>query len=597
MSSAAEGTHEYAVWAPEVDQVEVHIGSSGDDVVGMQHGDDGWWRHEVSAEDTGDGRYAFSIEGGDPRPDPRSVSQPDGVHAASAIVDLDEHSWQDGDWKGVPLQGSAIYEMHVGTFTEQGTLDAAIEHLDDLVELGVTTLELMPVVAFPGEAGWGYDGVSLFAVHEAYGGAQALQRFVDAAHQHGLAVYLDVVYNHFGPSGNYLAQFGPYFTDRHHTPWGEAVNLSDPSSDEVRRFILDNVSMWLRDFHLDGLRLDAVHELHDHRALHILEEMSALADEISEQTGVPRILIAESDRNDPATVSRRGSGGAGGLGLHGQWADDVHHALHVALSGETQGYYADFADPAALVKVLGDTPFLHDGTLSTFRGQKHGRPVDPDVTPGWRFVASLQTHDQVGNRAAGDRLCHLTSAGLSAIGAALLLTSPYTPMLFMGEEWAASTKWQYFTDHQEEWLAQSIRDGRNAEFAAHGWTEVVPDPQSKQTVVDSRLDWSERSEPSHARMLQWYQRLLRLRGTVPALRDTPLGESSVTVDGDTSLWFVRRGDVLVVANFSEEQREVDLSGESAGRHPLAVWDDATVDEDTLRIGGHDVVILGPQDAG
>ncbi len=596
MSGDAEGRHEYAVWAPEVDQVEVHIGSSGDDVVGMEHGDDGWWRHQVSAEGTGDGRYAFAIEGGDPRPDPRSLSQPDGVHAASAIVHLDEHLWQDVRWKGVPLQGSAIYEIHIGTFTEQGTLDAAIEHLDDLSELGVTTLELMPVVAFPGEAGWGYDGVSLFAVHEAYGGAQALQRFVDAAHQHGLAVYLDVVYNHFGPSGNYLAQFAPYFTDRHHTPWGEAVNLSDPSSDEVRRFILDNVSMWLRDFHLDGLRLDAVHELHDHRALHILEEMSALADEISEETGVPRVLIAESDRNDPATVSRRGAGGAGGLGLHGQWADDVHHALHVALSGETQGYYADFADPAALVKVLGDTPFLHDGTLSTFRGQKHGRPVDPDETPGWRFVASLQTHDQVGNRAAGDRLCHLTSAGLSAIGAALLLTSPYTPMLFMGEEWAASTKWQYFTDHQEEWLAQSIRDGRNAEFAAHGWSEAVPDPQATQTVVDSRLDWSERSEPPHARMLQWYQRLLRLRSTVPALRDTALGQSSVTVEGDTSLWFVRRGDVLVVANFSEEPREVDLSGERAGRYTLAVWDDATVDEDSLRIGGHDVVVLGPQDA-
>ncbi|MGB6021172.1 MAG: malto-oligosyltrehalose trehalohydrolase [Ornithinimicrobium sp.] len=596
MSGDAEGKHEYAVWAPEVDLVEVHIGPSGDDVVGMEHGDDGWWRHRVSAGGIRDGRYAFSIEGGDPRPDPRSLSQPDGVHAASAIVHLNEHSWQDHAWAGVPLQGSAIYEMHVGTFTEQGTLDAAIEHLGHLVELGVTTLELMPVVAFPGEAGWGYDGVSLFAVHEAYGGAQALQRFVDAAHQHGLAVYLDVVYNHFGPSGNYLAQFAPYFTDRHHTPWGEAVNLSDPSSDEVRRFILDNVSMWLRDFHLDGLRLDAVHELHDHRALHILEEMSALADEISEETGVPRILIAESDRNDPATVSRRGSGGAGGLGLHGQWADDVHHALHVALSGETQGYYADFADPAALVKVLGDTPFLHDGTLSTFRGQKHGRPVHPDVTPGWRFVASLQTHDQVGNRAAGDRLCHLTSAGLSAIGAALLLTSPYTPMLFMGEEWAASTKWQYFTDHQEEWLAQSIRDGRNAEFAAHGWSEAVPDPQAKQTVVDSRLNWSERSEPSHARMLQWYQRLLRLRGTVPALRDTPLGESSVTVDGDTSVWSVRRGDVLVIANFSEEQREVDLSGESAGRHPLAVWDDATVDGHTLRLGGHDVVVLGPRGA-
>lgn len=595
MNSTDHGTHDYAVWAPEVDLVEVHIGSGGDDVVSMKHGDDGWWRHQVPAEGTGDGRYAFAIDGGEPRPDPRSLSQPDGVHAASAIVDLEAHSWQDDSWAGVPLQGSAIYEMHVGTFTEQGTLDAAIEHLPDLVDLGVSTLELMPVVAFPGEAGWGYDGVSLFAVHSAYGGAAALQRFVDAAHQHGLAVYLDVVYNHFGPSGNYLAQFAPYFTDRNHTPWGEAVNLSDPSSDEVRRFILDNVSMWLRDFHLDGLRLDAVHELHDHRALHILEEMSALADEITEQTAVPRVLIAESDRNDPATVAPRGSGGAGGLGLHGQWADDVHHALHVALSGETQGYYADFAEPTALVKVLGHTPFLHDGTLSTFRGQRHGRPVDPDVTPGWRFVASLQTHDQVGNRAAGDRLCHLTSDGLSAIGAALLLTSPYTPMLFMGEEWAARTKWQYFTDHQEEWLAQSIRDGRNGEFAAHGWSQSVPDPQAKQTVIDSRLDWTERAEPAHARMLAWYRLLLRLRGTASALRDTPLGHSSVTMDTDTSLWVVRRGDVMVVANFSEQPREVDLTGESAGRHTLAVWDGATVVDDTLRIGGHDVIVLGPQD--
>ncbi|MGC1208521.1 MAG: DUF3459 domain-containing protein, partial [Ornithinimicrobium sp.] len=289
----------------------------------------------------------------------------------------------------------------------------------------------------------------------------------------------------------------------------------------------------------------------------------------------------------------RRSGGAGGLGLHGQWADDVHHALHVALTGETQGYYADFADPGALVKVLSRTPFLHDGTLSTFRGQHHGRPVDPDVTPGWRFVASLQTHDQVGNRAAGDRLCHLTSDGLAAIGAALLLTSPYTPMLFMGEEWAARTKWQYFTDHQEEWLAQSIRDGRNAEFAAHGWTQSVPDPQATQTVIDSRLDWAERDEPAHARMLQWYRLLLRLRRAVPALRDTPLGESSVDVDADASLWFLRRGDVLVVANFSEQTNEVQLTDESAGRHTLAVWDGASVDGDTLTIGGHDVIVLGP----
>lgn len=587
-------SQEYAVWAPEVDLVEVHLGAEGVEVKAMERGADGWWRLQVSREDVGDGRYAFSVDGGDPRPDPRSLSQPDGVHAASALVDLADHEWQDEGWSGVPLEGSAIYELHVGTFTDEGTLDGAIERLDELADLGVSTLELMPVVAFPGEAGWGYDGVSLYAVHEAYGGAAALQRFVEAAHQRGLAVYLDVVYNHFGPSGNYLAQFAPYFTSAHHTPWGEAVNLSDASSDEVRRFVLDNVAMWLRDFHLDGLRLDAVHELHDHRALHILEEMAQLSDEISTESGVPRTLIAESDRNDPATVAPRRDGGAGGLGLHGQWADDVHHALHVTLTGETQGYYADFADPAALVKVLGHSPFLHDGTMSTFRGQQHGRPVDPEVTPGWRFVASLQTHDQVGNRALGDRLCHLTSDGLSAIGAVLLLTSPYTPMLFMGEEWAASTKWQYFTAHEEEWLAQSIRDGRNAEFAAHGWSETVPDPQDEQTVLDSRLNWSEREEPQHARMVQWYQLLLRLRRSVPALRDTPLGESSVSVDSETSLWWVRRGDVSVIANFSEEPRTASLPSDVSGRHTLAAWDEAALDGEEVHLGGHDVIVLGSQ---
>lgn len=585
--------HEYAVWAPEVDRVDVHIGALGDRVSAMDRGDDGWWRHSVDVDETADGRYAFVIDGGEPRPDPRSLSQPDGVHAASALVDLGDHAWQDGDWKGVELQGSSIYELHVGTFTQLGTLDSAIERLSDLADLGVSTVELMPVVAFPGDAGWGYDGVSLFAVHEAYGGAPALQRFVDAAHQRDLAVYLDVVYNHLGPSGNYLSQFAPYFTDQHHTPWGEAVNLSDASSDEVRRFLLDNVAMWLRDFHLDGLRLDAVHELHDHRALHILEEMAVLADEISHETGIPRVLIAESDRNDPGTVAPRGSGGGGGLGLHGQWADDVHHSLHVSLTGETQGYYADFADPGALVKTLERSPFLHDGTMSTFRGHIHGRPVDSSVTPGWRFVASLQTHDQIGNRASGDRLCQLTSAGMSAIGAALLLTSPYTPMLFMGEEWAASTKWQYFTAHDEEWLAQSIRDGRSAEFAAHGWTEEVPDPQAASTVENSTLDWEERAEPHHARMLEWYTVLLGLRRSVPALRDTPLGDSAVILDAENSLWWVRRGDVTVIANVSEDPREVPLPADVTHRHTLAAWDQGHLEGDVVSLAGHDVIVLGP----
>lgn len=587
---------EYAVWAPEVDTVDLLIGANDAEdqrVEAMTRGDDGWWRLSVGAGEVGDGRYAFSVDGGDPRPDPRSLSQPDGVHAASALVDLSSHAWADGQWQGVDLQGSSIYELHVGTFTTQGTLDSAIERLSDLVALGITTVELMPVVAFPGDAGWGYDGVSPFAVHETYGGALALQRFVDAAHQHGLAVYLDVVYNHLGPSGNYLSQFGPYFTDQHHTPWGEAVNLSEASSDEVRRFVLDNVSMWLRDFHLDGLRLDAVHELHDQRALHILEEMAALADEISQTSGISRVLIAESDRNDPATVAPRGRGAGGGLGLHGQWADDVHHSLHVALTGETQGYYADFADPGALVKTLERSPFLHDGTMSTFRGQTHGRPVDPDVTPGWRFVASLQTHDQVGNRASGDRLCQLTSAGMSAIGAALLMTSPYTPMLFMGEEWAASTKWQYFTAHEEEWLAQSIRDGRSGEFAAHGWTDDVPDPQAASTPKNSTLNWDERSESHHAKMLAWYTLLLSLRRSVPSLRDTVLGDGAVTVDADASLWWVRRGDVTVIANVSQDPQAVSLPADLVHRHTLAVWDRAALEGDAVALAGHDVIVLGP----
>ncbi len=594
VSDHASNQHEYAVWAPEVDRVDVHIGVDDARVEAMDRGDDGWWRRGVDADDVGDGRYAFVIDGGDPRPDPRSLSQPDGVHAASAIVDLGSHAWQDREWQGVALEGSSIYEVHIGTFTPAGTLDSAIERLSDLADLGVSTVELMPVVAFPGDAGWGYDGVSPFAVHEAYGGAPALQRFVDAAHQHGLAVYLDVVYNHLGPSGNYLSQFAPYFTDKNHTPWGEAVNLSDASSDEVRAFVLDNVGMWLRDFHFDGLRLDAVHELHDHRALHILEEMAVLADQISADSGIPRVLIAESDRNDPGTVAPRVSGGGGGLGLHGQWADDVHHSLHVALTGETQGYYADFADPGALVKTLERSPFLHDGTMSTFRGQVHGRPVDPHVTPGWRFVASLQTHDQVGNRASGDRLCQLTSAGMSAIGAALLLTSPYTPMLFMGEEWAASTKWQYFTAHEEGWLAQSIRDGRSAEFAAHGWTDDVPDPQAASTIENSKLDWDERGEPSHARMLAWYTLLLSLRRTVAALRETPLGESTVHIDAENSVWWVRRGDVAVIANVSEDPQQVALPTDLEHRHTLAAWDAAQVEGDAVSLNGHDVIVLGPQ---
>ncbi|MGI8949353.1 MAG: malto-oligosyltrehalose trehalohydrolase [Ornithinimicrobium sp.] len=591
--------HEYAVWAPEARQVEVHIGTGEPTAYPMERGDDGWWRLET---DPGDGRYAFAVDGGMARPDPRSLSQPDGVHAASALVETD-FTWTDQDWAGVELPDAVVYELHVGTFTPDGTLDAAIEHLDHLVDLGVTVIELLPLAAFPGQAGWGYDGVCLYAVHEVYGGIGGLHRFVDAAHGSGLAVWLDVVYNHLGPDGNYLSELGPYFTDQHHTPWGEAVNLDAAGSDEVRAWICDNVRLWLDELHLDGLRLDAVHELHDRRAVHVLEQMAALADEIAEQTGVLRTLVAESDRNDPGTVSPRRPGGSGGLGLHGQWADDVHHALHVVVTGETQGYYADFADPAALDKVLSSTPFLHDGTYSTFRGRAHGREVDPDVTPGWRFVAALQTHDQIGNRAVGERVAHLVSPGMAAIGAALLLTSPYTPMLFMGEEWAASTPWQYFTDHEQDWLAESIREGRAREFAEHGWSQDVPDPQSPDTVTASTLHWAEVHEGEHARMLGWHCDLLRLRREQPALRDTPLGETVLHHDVAAQTLMLRRGEVTVVANLGVDEQQVQLPGEVSARHTLARWGqdhdvegghEGDGDSNTVRLGGHDVVVLGPE---
>ncbi|WP_256838131.1 malto-oligosyltrehalose trehalohydrolase [Ornithinimicrobium faecis] len=600
---------QYAVWAPDAGRVHVVVGhldrareepenhphrahgvatSDPHRARRMTPGDrPGWWVAPIEPDD--DGRYAFRIDGGDPRPDPRSLSQPDGVHDASALLDLTAYEWGDADWTGRELRGAVLYELHVGTFTEAGTLGAAIEHLDHLADLGVTMVSLLPVAAFPGRHGWGYDGVALFAVHEPYGGASALQAFVDAAHQRGLAVCLDVVYNHLGPSGNYLAQFGPYFTDRHQTPWGSAVNLDGPGSDEVRRFVLDNARMWLEDFHLDGLRLDAVHALHDERAEHILESLATAADEVAERTGVPRSLIAESDRNDPATVSPRGVGGAGGLGLTGQWADDIHHALHVALTGEAQGYYADFADPEALGKVLTRTPFFHDGTHSSFRGRGHGRPVDLETTPPWRFVASLQTHDQVGNRATGDRLGHSLTPGQAAIGAALLLTAPYTPMLFMGEEWGASTPWQFFTDHFEPELVEGIRTGRAREFAEHGWAAQVPDPQDEGTVAASRLNWSEVAQEPHAELLEWHRTLLGLRRDLSDLVETPLTDSSLKREG--AVLVLTRGRVQVLANLSGDPAEVSLQGEPGTRHTAAQFGGARADGETLVLPGHSVIVL------
>ena len=574
-----------SVWAPRAGAVELVLATGR---TAMTRTDGDWWTSDQGLAD-GD-RYAFALDGGDPRPDPRGLALPDGPHGLSARFDTTAFAWTDQGWGGVELAGSVIYETHVGTFTPEGTLDSAVERLPHLADLGVRVVELLPLASFPGERNWGYDGVAPYSVHEAYGGPAALQRFVDAAHAHGLGVCLDVVYNHLGPDGNFLAEFAPYFTDTHPTPWGQGINLDGEDSDEVRAWVLDNVTQWLRDFHVDGLRLDAVHELHDETALPLLEEMSRNVDALARAAGRPLWLVAESDRNDPRTVTPRGAGDVvAGLGVHGQWADDIHHALHVALTGETQGYFADFADPAALPKVLA-TPFFHDGVFSAFRGRRHGRRVDPASVPGWRFVASLQTHDQVGNRAQGDRLSGEQldlDPGVLAGGAAVLLTSPYTPMLFMGEEWGARTPWLFFTDHTDPAIGEATKQGRRAEFGTHGWDEAeVPDPQAPETFLRSKLDWSERDREPHDRLLRWYHDLLALRAAHPDLADPGLGNQDVTwSQGRLS---VARGAFTVLVNLVDQPWT-----QPAGGRVVLSWDpDVAVEDGEVVVPARSALVVG-----
>jgi maltooligosyltrehalose trehalohydrolase len=555
----------FEVWAPQAEErVELLL---EDTPHGLERDPerDGWWVAEVEAADGA--RYGYALDGGPVLPDPRSRRQPDGPDGLSAVVDHAAYDWRhDPPERG--LRGAVLYEMHVGTYTPEGTLDAAAARLDHLVELGVTHVELMPLCPFPGRHGWGYEGVSLWAVHEPYGGPAALRRFVDAAHGLGLGVVLDVVHNHLGPSGNYLPAFGPYFTNTHHTPWGAAVNLDAPGSDEVRAYLLGSALAWLRDYRIDGLRLDAVHALADTRALTFLEELSAAVDRLAAEQGRELFLIAESDLADPRTTTPRAEGG---LGLHAQWNDDFHHALHTALTGEAQGYYADFARAplAALAKTLGHV-FFHDGTYSTFRGRTHGRPLDRSRTPAHRFLGYAQTHDQVGNRATGDRLSASCSPGLLACAAALVLTGPATPMLFMGEEWGAGTPWQFFTDHTDPQLAEAVRNGRRREFAEHGWAEEdVPDPQDPATRDRSCLDWAERDRQPHARLLAWYRELIALRAAQPDLTDPDLAAVRVAFDEDARWLAYRRGDLRVAVNLAKEPAAIPLGGR--GR-VLAAWE-------------------------
>ncbi|RQD74401.1 malto-oligosyltrehalose trehalohydrolase [Desulfonatronospira sp. MSAO_Bac3] len=570
------------VWAPRAQRVDLVTRL---DRQLMLPQDNGWWQAEESPGHGED--YSFLVDGEGPFPDPRSPWQPGGIEGQSRRLDHRRFEWSDQGFQPVPLSSAVIYELHVGTFSPEGTFKGVMHRLDHLVELGVSHVELMPVAEFSGSRGWGYDGVNLYAPHHVYGHPEELKELVNACHSRGLGVILDVVYNHLGPRGNYLPRFGPYFTDRYRTPWGDAVNLDGAYSDDVRRFFIENALMWLRDYHFDGLRLDAVHALYDFSARHFLEELAWEVKELEAGLGRHLVLIAESDLNDPRVIRPFQ---AGGYGMHAQWNEDFHHALHAALTGESQGYYADFGDLAHLAKAL-EKGFVYDGIYSQFRRRRHGRPA-PDIC-GHRYVGCLQNHDQVGNRARGERSSQLLTQGQLKMGAALVLTSPFIPMLFQGEEWGARTPFLYFTAHEDAGLAREVFHGRLAEFKGFGWDPGdIPDPQDPETFVRSRLDRQELSQDRHAEILNWYKQLIRLRREYPELTSGRPEQVRVEFQEEKRWLIMRRGPLCVACNFSQAQQTVPLDGQATNLHiVLASQADAALYGWDLFLPGHCVAVL------
>jgi maltooligosyltrehalose trehalohydrolase len=566
------------VWAPLAREVALDL---GDRRLDMRSEAGGWFTH--SGQLTAGTDYRFVLDQGEPLPDPRSRWQPAGPLGPSRVQGED-FPWSDQSWAGFSFADAVLYELHVGTFSPAGTFDGVTERLDHLVELGVSAIELMPVNEFSGSRNWGYDGVDLFAPHHAYGGPPGLKRLVDACHRRGLGVLLDVVYNHLGPVGNILPRFGPYFTSRYATPWGEAINFDGPGSDEVRAFVFDNAVQWFREYHVDGLRLDAVHAIFDTSAVHVLEELAARVHELAERLGRPLWLIAESDLNDPRLLR---DPELGGYGLDAQWNDDFHHALHAALTGERSGYYVDFGRLADIGKALQDV-FVYDGRYSRFRGRRHGRPALG--LGGNRFVGYLQNHDQVGNRARGERSSRLMSPGRLRAGAALVFTAPFIPMLFMGEEWGASTPFPFFADHQDPQVARATIEGRRREFEAFGWrAQDIPDPQVEATFAAARLDWAELDREPHRAVLDWHRQLAALRRATPELRDGRRDRIRVEFDERAGWLVVDRPPLRVACNLgSASVRLARLEG----LRPLMLWPRGGLEGDRLCGDGVAVLLTG-----
>jgi maltooligosyltrehalose trehalohydrolase len=541
----------FHLWAPGAKSVDLVLGKQR---FALEPLADGHWQADVAA-DTRRG-YRYSIDGRAAVPDPRSRWQPEGVHGASHVIAAEmlkpgPHEAEPrvtGEFRAAPLGEAIIYELHLGTFTPEGTYAAAQRKLPYLAELGVTHLELMPLATFPGRRGWGYDGVDLYAPFPAYGTPSELAEFVRACHSQGLAVLLDVVYNHLGPDGNYLAQYGPYFTDRYKTGWGAAINYDGPQSDEVRRFVIDNALMWLKDYGFDGLRLDAVHAIFCLEAVHILEQLSIAVKALAKELRRPLVLIAESDLNDPRLVR---AASRGGYGLDAHWVDDFHHAIHRYFTGETEGYYADFQGLEDVATALRDG-YVYQGKYSVHRGRRHGRA--PVGVGAHQLVVSAQNHDQIGNRAQGERLSMMLGVPQLKAIAALTLLAPFVPLLFQGEEWGAETPFLYFTDHEDAELGRQVAEGRSREFSAFRWQGAVPNPQEADTFERSKLNWSELSAPRHAELLEWYRKLMRIRrDKVVMPRKSSMDSAKAVTNFDAEagwLTFVHNG-VLAVFNLAD----------------------------------------------
>src|SRR5438132_1854865 len=548
---------DFRVWSPQRDTIELHIVAPKDRRVAMRKNASGY--HETTVDVGAGTRYFFSVDGQD-RPDPASRYQPDGVHGPSEVVS-DAFQWHDAQWKGIAVEDFVIYELHVGTFTPEGTFDAVIARLNDLKELGITAVELLPIAQFPGTRNWGYDGTYIAAAQNSYGGPLALKRLIDAAHMRGLALILDVVYNHLGPEGNYLSQFGPYFTDRYKTAWGSALNFDGPHSDEVRWFFIHNALMWIDEFHVDALRVDAVHAIVDHSAEPFLQDLTTEVRDRGRELGRHVYTFAESNLNDPRVITPKEQLG---LGFDAQWNDDFHHSLQALLTGERAGYYVGYGKCSDLARVLANG-YLFTGQHSEYRGRKYG--LKPNTRDGAKFVVCAQNHDQIGNRMQGERLSALVSYEKLRVAAAVVILSPFLPMIFMGEEYGEKAPFQYFTSHSDSDLIEAVRRGRLEEFEDFDWHGEPPDPHAEETFARSKLNWQLLRTDEHASLRWLYAELLRIRRETPALNTLDLGRTEAHAADRKGVLIVRRStdldQALIAFNFSDREQTAVIPFEAA----------------------------------